>query len=258
MGLPVGESPPVVQPSKPDNAFCMSNPFDIFFPCNNCFVVPERVEMVQLYFGHYHGTITKPGCYCRSNFAIELRRVSTDIITHDLANTKVLDARGSPVVISGIITYQVVNARAAAIDVSDPHRFVRDQAPTVLKRVAAMYPYESEKEGEPSLRSETVEIGERMRDTLQSRVAVAGIKVESFSVNELSYSPEVASVMLKRQQAEALVAARKSIVKGAKLIAKETVDELGADMTPSDRAKLLGNLLLVLVGEKEVTPTLQV
>lgn len=244
--------------TKPDNTFCLSTPLDVCVPCNACFVVPERVHMVELFFGHYHGTITEPGCYCRSTIMTELRRVPVNLVTYDLENTKVLDAHGSPIVISGIITYSVTDARAAAIDVSDPHRYVRDQAPAVLKRVVAMYPYETEDAGMPSLRTETVEIGTRMRDALQARCAVAGVKIESFSVNELSYAPEIASTMLKRQQAEALVGARRAIVEGAKMIAKEAVQDIGADMSREEKASLLGNLLVVLVGDKDVTPTLQI
>lgn len=247
----------VAQVSKEDNAFCLSNPLDILFCCNNCFVLPERQNLVQLYFGRYHGTITEPGCYCRSSFAIELRRVGTDIQTFEMPNTKVLDLRGSPVVVSGIITYAVVDARAAAIDVSDPHRFVRDQAPATLKRVVSMYPYEAE-DGSPSLKTETSEIATRMRDALQSKCSVAGVQISSFSINELSYAPEIAATMLRRQQAEALIAARKAIVKGAKEIAKEAVEDVGAEMNATQKAALLSNLLVVLVGDKDVTPTLSV
>lgn len=180
-----------------------------------------------------------------------------NLISFDLENTKVLDARGSPIVISGIVTYSVADARAAAIDVSDPHHFVRDQAPAVLKRVVAMFPYESQDPRIPSLRAETVEIATRMRDALQARCAVAGVHIESFSVNELSYAPEIASTMLKRQQAEALVEARKKIVEGAKEIAKEVLQDVGQEMNREERTRMLSDLLVVLVGDKDVTPTLQ-
>lgn len=241
-----------------DNAFCLSNPFDAVFICNNCFIVPERMNYVQLYFGSYHGTITEPGCYCRSSFAVELRRVGTEIITFDLQNTKVLDATGSPVVISGIITYELVDARKAAIDVNDPHKFVRDQAPAVLKRVVSQFPYESNDPSVPSLRVETTTVAYRMRDALQQRVAVAGIRIHTFSINELSYAPEIAQAMLRRQQAEALISARRAIVKGAREIALEAVDNVGENMTTDQRSTLLSNLLVVLVGDKDVTPTLHV
>lgn len=214
--------------------------------------------MVELYFGKYHGTITKPGCYCRSSCVTELRRVGTELVTYDLKNTKVLDCRGAPVVISGIITYEVVDARKAAIDVQDAHRFVHDQAPAILKRVVSQFPYESDNPNEASLRSETIVVAERMRDALQQRCSVAGVRIETFSINELSYAPEIAQAMLRRQQAEALIAARKAIVKGAREIAKDAVQDLGADLDSQGRAKLLSNLLVVLVGEKDVTPTLSV
>lgn len=252
---PNSGSPPI---TKEDNAFCGSNPFDACVFCNVCFIVPERTDYVELYFGSYHGTITEPGCYCRSAIAIELRRVKTDLVTFDLPNTKVLDARGSPIIVSGIITYSIVNARAAAIDVANPHQYVRDQAPAILKRIVSMYPYESENPNTPSLRTETHEVVSRMRDTLQARCAVAGIRIESFSINELSYAPEIAATMLKRQQAEALISARRAIVRGTKEIAKEAVEDLGEGMNPEQRASLLSNLLVVLVGDKDVTPTLQV
>lgn len=257
---PVEVTPPAhpVGNQKKDNLFCLSTPWDLLFPCNNCFVLPERANYVQLLWGKYHGTITEPGCYCRNALAVELRLVETNIITYDLSNTKVLDQRGNPIVISGIITYEIVDARKAAIDVSDPHRFVRDQAPAILKRVVSQFPYESEDPEEPSLRTETVTVATRMRDALQARCQVAGVRIETFSINELSYAPEIAQAMLKRQQAEALIAARKAIVNGAKDIARSAVADLGDGMDDRQKASLLSNLLVVLVGDKEVTPTVQV
>lgn len=243
---------------KVDNQLCLSTPFDALCIFNQCFIVPERMNYVELYFGKYHGTITEPGCYCRNSCTVEIRRVATNLITYDLENTKVLDLNGSPVVISGIITYEVVDARKAAIDVSDPHRFVRDQAPAILKRVVSQYPYESEQPGVPSLRTETTEISNSMRDALQQRCQVAGVRIETFSVNELSYAPEIAISMLKRQQAEALISARKAIVAGAKDIAKNTVEDIGQHMSAEQKAGLLSNLLVVLVGDKDVQPVVSV
>lgn len=243
---------------REDNIFCLSTPFDVLVPFACCFIVPERTHMVELYFGRYHGTITKPGCYCRSICVLEMRRVKTDLVTYDLKNTKVLDASGSPVVISGIVTYEIVDARRAAIDVNDPHRFVHDQAPAVLKRVVSQFPYESNDPQVASLRTDAHVVANLMCDALQQRVEVAGIRIDTFSINELSYAPEIAQAMLKRQQADALIAARRAIVKGAREIATDAVQSLGDGMTIEERSKLLSNLLVVLVGDKDVTPTLQV
>ncbi|PXF47048.1 hypothetical protein BWQ96_03125 [Gracilariopsis chorda] len=247
-------------PFKPDNNMCMSTPIDWIFPFLSCFILPEKREIVQLFFGKYHGTITEPGCYCRTIIGMEMRHINTDLITFDMANTKVLDARGNPVVISGIVTYFIDDARKAAIDVRDPHRFVHDQAPAVLKRVVSNFPYESDDDSIPSLRSETAIVSDRMRDELQAKCAVAGVNIVTFSINELSYAPEIAQAMLKRQQAEALVQAREAIVRGAKHIAMDAVQDMGTELQLSQekKAELLGNLLIVLVGDKDVVPTLQV
>lgn len=247
-----------VSEQREDNIFCLSTPFDVLIPCNSCFIVPERSHVVELFFGRYHGTITKPGCYCRSSCALELRRVGTELITFDLQNTKVLDITGSPIIVSGIVTYEIVNARRAAIDVNDAHRFVQDQSPAVLKRVVSQFPYESNDPSVPCLRSETVTVARRMKDALQQQVAVAGIRIESFSINELSYAPEIAQAMLRRQQAEALVAARRAIVRGAREIAYDAIQNLPGDVSSEQRVNLFNNLLVVLVGDKDVTPTLSV
>lgn len=238
-----------------DNILCLSTPFDICIPCNSCFIVSERSSYVELFFGKYHGTITQPGCYCRTSLFFELRPINTDIVTYDLDNTKVLDLNGSPVIVSGIITYDIVNARRATIDVSDVHKFIRDQAPAILKRIVSQFPYESDDSNVPCLRKDTDVIAMRMKDALQKNVGIAGIRVVSFHINELSYAPEIAQAMLKRQQAEALIAARRAVVNGAAGIAKDAVNGLEECLSEQQKAALLANLLVVLVGDKDTTPT---
>lgn len=244
---------------KSDNKL-LSHPLDFLFCFNSCFIVPERTNLVELWFGNYYGTITEPGCYCRNSCFFELRNVSTALRTIDLPNIKVIDARGSPLIVSGIVTYEVVDARSAAIVVTDSHKYVSDLAPVVLKRVVASYPYEPRDDtpNETSLRSDTEEVSLMMRDALQTRCGIAGVRIDQFQINELSYAPEIAQAMLKRQQAEALIDARRSIVAGAKEIALSTVADVGDNVNSSDRSKLLSNLLVVLVGEQDVTPTLNI
>ncbi|KAI0561062.1 hypothetical protein FGB62_94g036 [Gracilaria domingensis] len=169
-----------------DNSICFSTPLEWLFIANTCFIVPEKRAVVELFFGGYHGTITKPGFYCRTGIGLEQRWISTDLVTFELGETKVLDARGNPVLISGIVTYYIETARRAAIDVDNPHKFVRDQAPAVLKRIVSNYPYESPSEETASLRTETTEISNLMRDELQMRCSVAGVRIVAFNINELS------------------------------------------------------------------------
>jgi len=242
---------------KPDNKF-FSTVLDYFFCFNSCIILPERLNLVELYFGNYYGTITEPGCYCRNSCFVELRRVTIAMKTIDLPNIKVIDAKGSPLIVSGIVTYEVVDARKASIDVIDAFKYVADMAPAILKRVVANYPYENEDPDVTSLRGHTEIIGNVMRESLQARVNIAGVRIDNFSINELSYAPEIAQAMLKRQQADALIDARKSIVKGAKDIALATVEDVSDKINPEDQGKLLSNLLVVLVGEQDVTPTLAI
>lgn len=132
-------------------------------------------------------------------------------------------------------------------------------APAILKRVVSQFPYEVNVDvvgHEICLRTGTDHVGNHMREALQKRVNPAGVRIENFAINELSYSPEIAQVMLKRQQADALLDARRNIVDGAKEIAMQTINDVGARVSVRDRSKLLSNLLVVLVGEKDVVPTL--
>lgn len=191
-----------------DNRMFSTYGLDFLCCFNSCFILPERTSMVQLFFGNYNGTINEPGCYCRNSCFVELRKISTATSAIDLTNVKVADSHGSPLMVSGVVTYDVSNSRRAAIDVSNPFQFVADQAPAVLKRVVGKFPYETNATDQPSLRSETTAVSKMMREALQRRCNVAGIRIESFSINELSYAPEIAQSMLRRQQAEAMIEAR--------------------------------------------------
>ncbi|GAB0490329.1 hypothetical protein MMPV_001563 [Pyropia vietnamensis] len=248
---------------KADNAMCSSYGMDFIIPLTSCFIVSEREAVVNLFCGHYYGTITSPGFYLRNWVCVEGRRISTAIQSLDIANVKTADANGNPLLVSGIVSWAVVDARRAALDVADPRRFVADQAPAVLKRVVSQYPYEAEavqgEEDVPTLRTETEVVATRMRNLLQERVDVAGVRILSFQLNELSYAPEIAQAMLRRQQADALVAARAKVVSGAVGIARDAVasDALNG-MSDAERARTVRDLLIVLVGDREAMPTVSV
>jgi hypothetical protein len=221
----------------------------------------------------------------------------------------------SPLLVSGIVTYEITDSRRAAIDVPDAHNYVLTQAPAVLKRVISQFPYDSETSDVACLRREPQVVSALMMETLQDRVRVAGVRIESFAINELSYAPEIAHSMLKRQQAGALIEARQvclqqihcwvldipcfptfyyylfvwnvsnlslqrepelvvvhpdrflvfwpfeqRIVQGATDIAKNAArdEELANVMTPSDRSRLVANLLVVLVSDKDAPSVIEV
>jgi regulator of protease activity HflC (stomatin/prohibitin superfamily) len=114
----------------------------------------------------------------------------------------------SPLIVSGIVTYEIIDSRRAAIDVPSAHTYVSTQAPAVLKRVISQFPYDSDNPDVPCLRKEPLAVSALMKDSLQDRVRIAGVRIESFAINELSYAPEIAHSMLRRQQAGALIEAR--------------------------------------------------
>jgi len=229
----------------------------------NLVVLPARCLSSARATGNYIGTIDKPGFYLRNWVCVEGRKVSMAIQSLDVDNVKTADANGNPLLVSGIVSWSVVDARRAALDVADPRRFVADQAPAVLKRVVAQYPYEDDSPpgsvNVPSLRTETDVVANRLCAMLQTRVDVAGVRVLSFQLNELSYAPEIAESMLKRQAADALIAARAKIVAGAVGIARDAVasEALGA-MSDEERARTVRDLLIVLVGERQASPVMTV
>jgi len=244
---------------KEDNYF-FSTILDYFCCFSTCFILPECTHVVELLVGKYYGTITEPGCSCRNSCFVEMRYVSTAMMTIQLPNIKVIDARGSPRIVSGIVTYEVVDARKASIDVKDAFRYVRDMAPAILKRVVASFPSESRADApeETSLRGDTFGVAIVLREVLQQRVSIAGVRIDTFCIDELYYTPEISRAMLKRQQADALVDARRSIVAGAKEIALSTVEDVSHKVKDEDQGGFLANLLVVLVAEQDVTPTLAI
>lgn len=225
--------------------------------------VQQRTEAVVLHYGTYTGTVKEPGCHFINCCGRELRMISTAAQSIDLPQTKILDKNGNPLLVSAIIVYHVVNTKRAAIDVQNAYQFVSLQATAVLKQIVSQYPYESPKgeEHETSLKTEAVEIGHRLRSTLQGKIAQAGCVCQSFQLNEISFAPEIAANMLKRQAAEALVQARELIVQGAIGISLTAVQELekgGLKLTPEQQANLVSSLLVVTCGDQDAQPVLNV
>jgi regulator of protease activity HflC (stomatin/prohibitin superfamily) len=203
-----------------------------------CVPVNEREEQVLLVFGKYYDTLREPGMHYVNPMGLEKRLVSAKRQNMDVggpANSlKVADRDGNPVMVSGVVSFRVINSKAAALDVQNHVTFVHTQAQTVLKQIVSRYPYETT-DGTPSLKTETYEIGLELTRTLQDKVRmpvssrsclsprqhrcsshpsgsgspssswptqvlVAGVLIETFELSDLSYAPEIAQVMLVRQQ----------------------------------------------------------
>jgi len=228
--------------------------------CCACNTLDERQEKVLLNWGQYHATLRQPGCYCWNPFSLSVRNISTARSAIDLMHVKVADLKGNPLMVSGVVTYFVVDSRKAALDVLDVKTYISTQALAVMKKIASMYPYEA-KEGQHSLKTEANHLRGTMVKFLQERVNPAGALITNFELTDLAYAPEIANAMLIRQQAEALVDARKVIVEGAVRIASDALtglSERGIKMNKDQEAMMVSNLLIVICGDAKVQPTVNV
>lgn len=213
------------------------------------FVLEPNQASILLYWGKFNRTVASPGF----NFAqpIGLRRI--DVSTRDhvisLPVTTVVEASGNPVQVSAVCIYRITDARKATLDIQNVHQFVQNQASAVLKAICSRYPYESDDPALPSLKGESPELIRALSTELQSQVDVAGISVVLIRLNDLTYAPEIMQAMLLRQQAEAMVDARRTVVEGAVMTVREALDSLkasGITLSAKNQMALVSNLTLLL------------
>jgi regulator of protease activity HflC (stomatin/prohibitin superfamily) len=171
---------------------------------------------------------------------------------------KVNDKRGNPVEIAAVVVWRVQDTAQAAFDVDDYENYVRVQSESAIRHVATAYAYDYGEEHEVTLRSGMEEVSQALRQELQARLSKAGVLVEEARLTHLAYAPEIAQAMLRRQQAEAVIAARQKIVHGAVsmvgMALKELADQQVVTLDDERRAAMVSNLMVVLCGESEVHP----
>jgi len=231
----------------------------LVFPCSifSCFLLNPREEAVVLDFGKYNGTLKEPGCHYVCCTGRTILKISTKVKSMMIPETKTIDLNGNPLIINGILSYQIRNSKKAALDVLNVDEFLRSQGLASLKQVVCRYPYEAD-EGH-CLKKASEIIAQEVVNLLQERVQLAGVLILTFTFNEISYAPEIASGMLRRQQAQAVLSARKLIVSGAVEIAQGAVHSLeaqGITMDDKSRARIVGNLLTVICSETSTAPVL--
>jgi regulator of protease activity HflC (stomatin/prohibitin superfamily) len=224
--------------------------------------VNEKQEAVVLQWGRYTKTVTEPGIRWINCLGSTVTLVSTAMTSVDLPNQKMVDMNGNPLMVSAVLVFNVKDSYKATIAVANYREFVVQQAQAVLKQVVSRHPYESvDKKGGSSLKNEGKEIGKELVDCLQDKVEQAGVMIQTFQFNEMSYAPEIASQMLKRQQASALIQARAAIVEGAVETAYGAIvamEEKGIKFTAEGKEKLVTSLLTVMCSEHDATPTVNV
>jgi hypothetical protein len=219
-------------------------------------VAPGEARVVQL-FGRYLGTIRTSGFRWVNPFTGR-RKVSTRIRNHETDLAKVNDADGNPIEIAAVVVWQVRDTAKASFEVDDFVEFVAIQSETAVRHIATSYPYDNQGAPGLSLRDNADEITGRLSKEIAARVESAGVAVIESRITRLSYAPEIAQAMLRRQQAGAVVAARTQIVDGAVGMVKQALDRLSeeevVDLDEERKASMVSNLLVVLCGDRDTQP----
>ncbi|MBV2153865.1 SPFH domain-containing protein [Kitasatospora sp. SUK 42] len=224
--------------------------------CGLTVVSPGEARVVQL-LGRYRGTIRTAGMTWVNPFTSR-RRISTRIRNHETETNKVNDADGNPIEMAAVVVWQVEDTAMAVFEVDDYTDFVAIQTETAVRHIASSYPYDAHREGQLSLRDGAEEIARKLSAEIAARVASAGVRVIESRITRLAYAPEVAQVMLQRQQAGAVVAARRLIVEGAVGMVEEALDRLAerdvVELDEERKAAMVSNLLVVLCGDRGTQP----
>lgn len=219
-------------------------------------VQPNEGKVLQL-FGAYRGTAYTPGLRFTNPFYSK-RAVSVRIRNFESSTLKVNDNSGSPIEIASVVVWKVVDTAEAVFEVDDFEEFVSIQSEAALRNLASSYPYDTDDEDEPSLRGHTQAMSESLRTEVQDRLDKAGVEVIEARISHLAYAPEIAQAMLRRQQAGAIIAARKRIVEGAVGMVEMALAELSrkqlVDLDEERKAAMVSNLLVVLCSEENTQP----
>lgn len=224
------------------------------------FVYPNGSRVLTL-FGEYKGTVKEHGFYWVNPFFVR-KSISLRARNFDSERLKVNDKLGNPINISVILVWRVKETYKAAFDVDIYENFVRVQTDAAVRKLANMYAYDNFDDGEHevTLRSGLEEINDNMEIEVSERLQIAGIEVLEARIGYLAYASEIASAMLRRQQATAIVAARMKIVEGAVWMVEEAITQLSKrnviDLDDSQRAAMASNLMTVLCADKDASPVI--
>ncbi|MGV9282936.1 SPFH domain-containing protein [Streptomyces sp. NPDC003730] len=226
--------------------------------CGLNMVAPGEARVVQL-FGRYRGTIRQDGLRWVNPFTSRTK-ISTRVRNHETAVLKVNDAYGNPIELAAVVVWRVEDTAQATFEVDDYVEFVSTQTEAAVRHIAIEYPYDAHDEDGLSLRGNAEEITEKLAVELHARVEAAGVQIIESRFTHLAYAPEIASAMLQRQQAGAVVAARRQIVDGAVGMVEAAlarISEQGiVEMDDERKAAMVSNLMVVLCGDRAAQPVL--
>lgn len=264
IGLLLLAAGPIIIAQNPDSALLLipglsAASVGLLLVCGLYSLQPNEGMAIML-FGSYRGTDRKTGLrwvlpwYSRKKISLRVRNLTSDKL-------KVNDRRGSPIEIAANVVWRVQDSAQALFDVDDYQAFVNIQVDTALRDIASHYAYDHGDETdvpELTLRADAEDVAGRLREELVGRVSVAGVAIDEARLAHLAYAPEIAGAMLKRQQAEAVLSARRLIVKGAVGMVESALADLNqrgvVDLDEDRKAAMVSNLLVVLCADREAQP----
>ena len=228
-------------------------------------IIRPNEAIVLTLFGKYVGTVKGEGFYWYNPFCVPVRHVgrrgkmSLKAMTLDNGQQKINDELGNPIIIGIVVIWRVTNTAKAAFDVDDYEAYLSTQCDSALRSIVRQYPYDGfNNDAEKSLQGSSLEVAERLQDEIQSKVEMAGLEILEARITHLAYAPEIASAMLQRQQAAAIIDARAMIVDGAVGMVELALKQLeGSDLVDLDeerKAAMISNLLVVLCANHDAQP----
>lgn len=225
------------------------------------YLVQPNQNLVLILFGRYRGTVSEPGWHWTNPFTkLESRKISTRVHNFTTSVSKVNDAEGNPIEIAAVVVWRVVDSTRAVFDVDDFEDFVFVQSETAIRHLGMQYPYDDFQGDRVSLRANPDEVAATLHAEVTERLDAAGVEVVETRLSHLAYATEIAEAMLRRQQAEAVVAARRTIVDGAVGMVEDALEMLNErDVVHLDeerKASMVSNLLVVLTSENQTTPVI--
>ncbi|MBD0383444.1 SPFH domain-containing protein [Paenibacillus sedimenti] len=231
--------------------------FGFIFVSTITVVQPNEASVIT-FFGSYLGTIRKSGLWLIVPFSSR-KKISLRVRNFNSAKLKVNDIEGNPIEIASVVVFKVVDTYKALFEVDNYDKFVEIQSETALRHVASKYPYDRYEEDGYSLRGNADEVAAELSQELQERLAVAGVEVIESRLTHLAYSTEIASAMLQRQQASAILSARHKIVEGAVGMVQMAITQLEAEGLKLDeekKAAMINNLLVAIVSDRSASPVI--
>jgi regulator of protease activity HflC (stomatin/prohibitin superfamily) len=222
-------------------------------------VVQPNQAKVLTFFGSYMGSVREPGIWMTIPFVMN-KKVSLKVRNFNSERLKVNDVDGNPIEIAAVVVIKVVDSAKAVFDVDNYEQFVEIQSETALRHVATKYPYDNFEEDGHSLRGNAEDIAAEIATELQARLSLAGVDVIEARLTHLAYATEIASAMLQRQQANAILAARQKIVEGAVGMAQMAIEQLENSQTveldDERKVAMINNLLVAIVSDRSAQPVL--